>query len=594
MRHNLWVLLWISFALLFGIFYMQKTAVKIDIPSQTQVNGYSDIHITSAVRQSILLDITAGHNKITKVVCETETFDFGTEALKWYETPTQRIMLQLAAPVTCRVYTAGKHPYTVKAVRVYTYTDMIFFLLTFGTVIAYLLYRMFLFIFDHIRKRFPVSLKKPQAYSISRREKAMLYGIVATGIVLRLFYFDAHGIYLFQHDWQGHIAYIEYMASHWHIPLPSKGLEYPQQPLYYIIAALIYKAVVALGYTASDALMSVGVFSLICSLIFLVYTYKLLDLLHASFFVRSVTLLFVSLTPSIVYLSARINNDVLVMALASLSLYYIVRYYFSTRSADFYPALLFVSALFLTKVSAFPFEVLLLGVIIVNYLKKKREDIVKTHIALYILTGTLLLTWTLYRVYMPLDPSPFHLVNSSAYFPGQQIPAVDGTYFFSFHPGALFSQGYAYVFGADSVRFSFPTYQLGTMMMGEFNYLSYIEKDPFFLYISRLLIIFSTLFPVGLLIYVVYSWKSGILEKLFLLTILLNIALVIHFILKYPVVCNSDFRYMVAVFPLMGLAFAEGLSFLADMSELLRRLLYGWLLLFGINAFVFLLYIIII
>jgi len=591
-RSNLWILLWIVIALLSGFFYIWKYAVTIDIPPQKSTQAYGEVRLSATSEQDILLDVATEKRKIRKVICGSQVFDFGKEALKWYETPTQRIALHLSSPIVCRVYTNAHYPCKLRAQRVYTHADMLFFLLTFGTIAAWLLYQIFFWVLGFIGNHVSIPKPKREGFRLTQREKTVLYGILAIGILIRLLYFNAHGVYLFQHDWQGHIAYIEYMASHWHIPLPTKSLEFPQQPLYYSIAALIYKTALLLGNGRSDALMAVGGFSLFCSILFLLFTYRVLSVLQSPFFVRLTTLLFVSLTPSIVYLSARINNDALVMVLGAVSLYYIVRYYYSVKRRDFYVALLSVSALFLTKVSAFPFEVLLLSILVLHVLAKRKEE-VKQHVVLYIGTGIVLLGWTLYRVYMPLDSSVFHLVNSSAHFPGQQIVSAGAEYFFSFHPQALFAQGYAHVFGDDAVRFSFPTYQLGTMLTGEFDYSSYGEHHVFFIFISRLMIALAMLLPIALVSYLFYLWESPLLEKLFFLTVIVNLLLIIRFILNYPVVCNSDFRYFVAVFPLWGMIFARGLFHILTHMKSLKYVLYLWLFLFGISEFLFLLYIIV-
>ena len=40
-------------------------------------------------------------------------------------------------------------------------------------------------------------------------------------------------------DWTEHLKYIEYVASTWHVPLPSEGWQMFQPPLYYFISALL-------------------------------------------------------------------------------------------------------------------------------------------------------------------------------------------------------------------------------------------------------------------------------------------------------------------------------------------------------------------
>ena len=119
---------------------------------------------------------------------------------------------------------------------------------------------------------------------------------------------------LFQHDWHGHIEMIKYFAHTWSIPLPGKGLEFPQQPLYYYITAGIYSFATSYGFNDAKSLEMIGYFSFLCSVIFLIYGYKFINLLTNNREVKTIAMVFLALTPSLVYLSARINNDALVMA----------------------------------------------------------------------------------------------------------------------------------------------------------------------------------------------------------------------------------------------------------------------------------------
>ena len=372
---------------------------------------------------------------------------------------------------------------------------------------------------------------------------------------------------LFQHDWHGHVEFIKYIAENWTLPLSSKGLEYPQQPLYYWITAGLYALFIQFGLSEQDALYGLGYFSLFCSMVFLYYAYRFMKLMTKSIWVQTVAVIFVSLTPSLVYLSARINNDSLVMALSAFSLYAIVKSYQRGFKEDFYPALTGVSLLFMTKISAAPMELLLFGLLILAYYQADRHDEIGVKKKLYSFgaLGIFLLCFTLLRVYLPVEGT-FHMVNSSANYPNQSIEALDMAYFGTFHIATLFNAGYAYVYGEDAIRYSFLTYQYGTMFFGEFDYTYFIQKSEGLKQMMQAILFFGLVYLLGFIAYIIKLSHAPLLHKFLFVTLLLNFLLILKFMFSFPAVCNTDFRYFVSSFVLFAFVFAQGLHFIQSIK----------------------------
>jgi hypothetical protein len=352
---------------------------------------------------------------------------------------------------------------------------------------------------------------------------------------------------LFQHDWHGHIELIKYLAQNYSIPaVPNKGWEYPQQPLYYIITAFIYKV-------SNGNLEYIGYFSILCSTLFLIYSYKLLNIVTKNRYTIYIALLFLSFTPSLIYMSARINNDVLVMALSTISIYYIVKSYINYFKKHFFTALVFTTLLFLTKISTATIELLFFILLLLNREYKSQRYI-------FGVVGVFILSITLWHLYHPLMEK-FYFVNSAKY-PKQTIEALDRGYFLSFHIIELFKQSFSYVFGSNEVRFSLPTYQFGTMLFGEFDYKYFIQKDPNIILLMRSIIALSFIYIIGLFSYIIFIYRENLIQKLLFGVFLLNLILIIKFIIDYPSICNSDFRYFVGSWVIIGYIFAKGLTHL--------------------------------
>lgn len=386
-----------------------------------------------------------------------------------------------------------------------------------------------------------------------------VYLIVSIGLIVRWLYFQKYGVMYFQHDWQGHVEFIKYISNNWSLPIPTRGWEFPQQSLYYIIAGILYKLQINLGLKISDAIHNLGYLSIIYSYIFLIYSTRVISLLSNTMWIRIVSISFLSMTPSIVYLSARINNDVLVLSLSAVSLFYIIKSYKSHFITRFYFALTSVSLLFLTKISSFSFEIILFLLLVVSYMNSDINSrlIIKKNLYIFGLVGIFLLSFTLVRVYMPIGNS-FYMVNSGS-FPNQTIENLDFTYFLSLDIKQLLKVGYSYVFGDDSIRHSFLTYQYGTMFFGEFNYTDIIDIKNYEIYIMRIILLMGLLYPLGLLIYFLYLHKESRLNKILTFAVFINLILILKFVISYPSICNTDFRYFVPSYIIIGFMFARGL-----------------------------------
>ncbi|MCH9741029.1 MAG: glycosyltransferase family 39 protein [Epsilonproteobacteria bacterium] len=406
---------------------------------------------------------------------------------------------------------------------------------------------------------------------MSLLQNRLIWIVLILGVLIRILYFQKFGIMLFQHDWHGHIELIKYMAENRDIPaIPNKGWEYPQQSLYYIITATLYAVSSSWGFSEQEALYGLGYFSLFCSFIFLIYGYRLLQLLTSSRWVQTVSMTFLALTPSLVYMSARINNDVLVMALSSMALFYTVRSYQHGFQKGFYIALLSVSLLFLTKVSSASIELFLFALLLISYFQVKQSELklLKKQLFIYGLVGVFLLSMTLWRLYVPLEES-FYMVNSTE-FPKQTLEVLDSSYFGTFHFYDLITAGQSHVFGEDSVRHSFLTYQYGTMFFGEFDYAFFWNKTEFLPIVMQGMLLFGLLYIMGFIGYLIHFFKEKMVNKILFGVLLINLMLILKFIFSYPSVCNTDFRYFVSSFIIFALVFAQGLYYLSSYYKIIR------------------------
>jgi hypothetical protein len=71
-----------------------------------------------------------------------------------------------------------------------------------------------------------------------------------------------------------HWEYIHYLGTHLRIPLPNEGAEFFQTPLYYIISAVIYRPMLALGLTPENAIEWLRIIPLTCGLVMVEICYR--------------------------------------------------------------------------------------------------------------------------------------------------------------------------------------------------------------------------------------------------------------------------------------------------------------------------------
>ena len=572
----------IIISLLLGLLYFFMIQIHISkIPTQSK---NFDFIINSKIDQEVNFHIKTDYN-LTKLICNKKSvlLDHSKEHDYFYR-GEEAIKISLNRGEN-RCEAVDMKP-TIK--QKMGFVDFFILFILSGIPLFWLLFLALIWTMNQIKTfNFSFSLAKNVKLNNSLYFKAIIL-IALLGVIIRVAYFQKYGIMNFQHDWHGHIEFIKYIAQHWSLPdIPMKGWEYPQQPLYYIITGAIYSFLMSIGFSDQDALHGLGYFSLFCSVIFLYFSYRLMALLTTDRWVQLVAMIFISLTPSLVYLSARINNDALVMVLSVMAIYYTVKSFKSKFQTHFYLALITVSLLFLTKLSTAGVELLFFSLLLIRYYyaPKEREKVLQNRLYLYGLVGIFLLSSTLLRLYLPLDDGSFYLVNG-AKFPNQIIEPLDFSYFASFNIMDLVTMGQSHVFGEDSIRYSFLTYQYGTMFFGEFDY-AYFTNRSEYLHLSMQVILFlGLIYLIGFIAYLINLRHEPLLHKVLFGLLLFNLISIIKLIYIYPSVCHTDFRFFVSSFVLLAFMFARGLGYLS-FNKIVRNIISGVLGLLVVSELMF-------
>jgi len=379
--------------------------------------------------------------------------------------------------------------------------------------------------------------------------------ILALGVIIRLLftgsfgvretYHDFWGVETYTHDTIEHIEYIQFVAKHFSLPEVDKALEYPQQPLYYVIIGIAYKFL-NIFFTSSNSIFKILIWSsCIFSIGFLIFTYLTIKQLNLPIWVQSFIVGLSAFTPPFVFQSIMISNDSLLTFTASATFFFLIKYIKNEKFVYFILSLIFAMLSTLTKISGGLLLIIILFALIYKYKKNNNKNFLTIAFSIMMI-GFLCLGAMLYRAYIPAT-GEFRFVESYAY-ESQKTNPESFSYFLDFNLIDLAKEGQAYVWGEESVAKTLPTFLYGSFLFGEYKYDNIVKIFAPIKLLMRIIIILGLLFPIGLIANFFFFKKWSIIDYISAVGIGGNLILLTSFLSKYPSVCNSDFRYFTPIF----------------------------------------------
>lgn len=560
-------------SLVLGITYFALTSAYFSTPASTSLTAdnqtNSTIEIYSPLGRDILLNIISPTTNITLTLNENSAINafhqypktrvshqdkiFGDVYSLKLKQGTNNLVIGLPSQNPIEEVAYAQH---------YRFFDFIILCITLLVPMAVATFYFF-----------SAALTQPMPRLLKVRAISWGYIILGLAIVLRLTYFWDMGSMQFQHDYHAHIEYIEFVAKEFFIPLPHKAWEFPQQPFYYLVNGFIYAALDSLGVTKPSILIAISGVGTLLSCISLLFAYRLTRLLTDNTLVQNLTLCFLCFTPSLIYMSTRINNDSWVASLSIIALYYIVASYRTGFAEKLGYALIFSSLLFLTKLSGMLIELIFIVLIITAFVKDPKA--MQRAGLLYAMVGFCVLGYTLFRLYYPAAHA-FSLVNSGIW-PGQDLRPINLNYFFSFNFQALLNEAQSHIGEKNNsaITRSFFTYQYATMLFGEFDYTYWRNQSYWLFFNMQLLLAISILIPLGWLSFI--FTKKNFMQSILSMTAIVSLLLLVKFIFSYPSVSNTDFRYHAPIFFMLAYCFALGIVAIIDRFPQCKKVVTVWL-----------------
>ena len=409
-------------------------------------------------------------------------------------------------------------------------------------------------------------------YSDSLWEKLPII-IIVSGVLLRLFFLLYIPQLMYQHDFNSHIESIHYYSEYpFKMAQPDKGLESPQQPLYYWISSVVYTVATAISKSEHFAIQLIRSMSVVFSILWLIIGFKLIKVYTKNRLLINIFIAFLSFTPSFIFMSVIVGNDSLNTLLGILSLYVASVYFISGNIRLFYLTFILILLAMVTKISSALYAIYFVAVLLVLYFQSKTGK-ANYQKAILVFGIAVLFIFGLSLVKSNIPATGEFLFINSTLFDGQIIPALNLNYFMSFNLTDLITAAQSYVFGVDDIRFSLPTYLYGTMFTGEYDYTKYFKAGSLFQLSSQLMYLFGLIYIVGIFAYIYFYKTLPVLHKLLMIPVTINMVLIFKFLLEFWDVSNSDFRFFSPTFAVIGLIFVLGIGEMLKRYPSLKRMI---------------------
>lgn len=354
-------------------------------------------------------------------------------------------------------------------------------------------------------------------------------------------------------DWEygGHLGYIGYILENLKLPdfNPTEKWCFTNPPLFYILSAIFVKFQNLIGRDGYLAIENLQYLTMFFLLVFNLYVYKILEILDIKK-IKHYIVLFIGLSPAIVYLSGSLNNDVLSIMLSTMAIYYTIEWYKNTKIQDLIKIALAISLAIMTKINsaiiAFP-----IGIIFLIKLIKERKNL-KKYILYYSIFAIIALPIGLWFPVKNLIKYDVPITYVQTVVEKEENPGYIGNKdvferFLKVDKEHLQTINLKFEKGKSDYNIFLST--LKSFIVDE--QIDYAEN--IFSKISAYIMFFIIVAIIGLFI-LSFCKNDILLEDIFLYLILLfEVGFYIKFCFEYPYAFSMNFRYIVlTIIPMMG------------------------------------------
>ena len=390
--------------------------------------------------------------------------------------------------------------------------------------------------------------------------------LLAGALFLRILYMAATPYTARQHDvenlgGQGHLGYMQLLWEEGVLP-DSYDWQFYQPPLHHILSALWVKAGLALGFSVERCVENIQLLTVFYSMAILVVFYKILACFRLSAVFSLCALLFAAFHPTMLYMSAGINNDILMLLFYMLALLFTIKWYYTPSLANILLLALSIGLGMMAKVSCGLVAVLVAPVLLAGLIKSRRKGRMIGQFAAFAAVCIPLGLWYSVRNflrfgqpfgYVPMLPEDsFQYVGNYSVF--QRLFSLPADQF----------TGSPYVSVPDD--YNIPMYVVKNSLFGEAGYPSLTSFAWVLVYANLALILLTA---AALVYCVVKGFGRGPRLPLALLVGNAGVqaASYLNFCFQMPHACTMDVRYMAAAVLTGGLFLALAGQMLTERTK---------------------------
>ncbi len=358
------------------------------------------------------------------------------------------------------------------------------------------------------------------------------------GSMLRVWYFLTTGAFVRFHDVTGHVEYIRHVARYLRLPPSGGGWEFHQSPLYYIVSGLWWRMGEWIARSPAEMLRDLQVGSLLLSIAAFAIGLPMAAILFSRQDAhRDATkfLLLLATIPSLVFLSAWINNDVPATFFAFLIILLLLRWWRSPDMTAWIMLWIIIAVGVLVKETLLPFIIIaLLCLLSHTHISRKRK------LSLCAIGISILFLLTFWLVVLRnLEPDHGRLLSMGNGFLNDDLRVGNSiTDYLIFHPGRIFQLPFNTPWLDIGRRQLFWEFFFRSVLFGEFQF-------------TRLWMLCAHLALAGMILLLALLYgitadcrlRSRYFFPLIVTTIVLLATLIIYRI-AFPFSPNQDFRFV--------------------------------------------------
>jgi len=355
---------------------------------------------------------------------------------------------------------------------------------------------------------------------------------------VRLWYLSYTPFDVRTQDLGGHLEFVSYVFRSRSLPQWHECWECHQQPLFYVVSAMLRGGVALLGqanWYLWLQVIQIGFFCMLGIAVALLFRRIFPNRLD-----RALALAIVYLWPSAIIHSVRLENDILYYVTYGIAMVVLYRWFVGRRRVYFLLAVLAMTIALFVKTTALPLVAVAVFVYAVHH---HRRLLHAGHALSAVLLMTILIINFLPYLLQSKGPSVLNRITKSNDVTSAMKVGNTAYHYYHFDAAKFFGVPYSSAWSDATGRQFFINHLLKTSLFGDFAFETPLNR--------AIAVILGGLLVLGIgyvlvLVFLVRAKDKGTVV-FFGLNAVLLLGMILFYRYQYPLACNNDFRFILPV-----------------------------------------------